>query len=246
VLHAVNSKKARLDAFRGPGHRLPLEDIITSTIFGPLLFMDPIEAATALSLVLSGVGYSRPEWQGPTHLTLWPKHKTVYELRSRHVEPDAEIVDASGSTLVIEIKWGAPLSPHELASQWLALKQSDRKTSRHLLIVLEPQLHYHEAIARDRATIARHCDLPWTIKMVTWRRMSDAFRVLGADMRLDSGTRRWALGVHGLLRREDRLALSGWQGLDITSVPENPWRYQRRLINFHDALPEPTWRYLDD
>lgn len=246
MLHAVNRKKARLDAFRGPGQKVPLEDMVTSTIFGPLLFIDQEEAAAAVSLVLSALEIARPAWVGPAHLSLWPKRRTLEHLRSSHVEPDAEIVDVAGNALIIEVKWGARLSHNELASQWLALTAEARATSRHLLIVLEPHAHYHAEIARDRGEIGKYCDLPWPVRMVTWRRMADAFRDVGADVRLNPGTRRWALGVHGFLRREDPRALGGWDGLDLVKVAEVRWRYARRIINEPDSLAALAWRYIEN
>lgn len=243
MLHAVNRKKARLDAFRGAGLKVPLEDMVTSTIFGPLLFLDQQEATDALRLLLSALELTPPAWTGPAHLSLWPKHKTIEHLRSNYVEPDAEIVDSSGNALVIEVKWGAPLSEYELASQWLALDEKARATSQHLLIVLERHSSYQTAIKADRNQIRQHCDVNWPIRMVTWRRMADAFHAIGADMRLNAGTRRWALGVHGFLRREDPRALGGWNELGLAEVPESDWLYARRLINTPATLPQITWKY---
>lgn len=224
MLHAVNRKKARLNAFRGAGQRVPLEDLVTSTILGPLLFLEQVDAEMALSGILSSLGIRRPDWVGPAHLSLWPKRKTIATLRSNYVEPDAEFVDALGNSLVVEVKWGAKLSEFELAAQWLSLSADARATSRHLLIVLEPY-PYQAAIACDRQEISKHCGLPWPIQVVSWRRMADAFREIGHDMRLSSGTRRWAHGVHGFLRREDPRSLAGWDGMELIDVPENSWRY---------------------
>jgi hypothetical protein len=244
MLHAVNGRKAHLDAFRGPGQRVPLEDVVTSTIFGPLLFIDQTEAEAALSLILSTLGISSPAWVGPTTLSLWPRRKTVEELRSSYVEPDAEIVDAAGNSLVIEVKWGAPLGRSELAAQWLSLNAGARATSRHLLIVLEPS-RYRFDVERDRGVIGKSCALPWPVTTVSWRRMADAFREVGRDMRLNPGTRRWALTVHSFLRREDPRSLTGWDGLDVLDVPETEWSYSRRLLSWPRESVPTSWRYTE-
>jgi len=245
MLHAVNRRKARLDAFRSPGEQVPLEDVVTSTVFGPLLFIDQAEASAAVSLMMSALGMSPPDWSGPAHLSLWPKRRTVDELRSSYVEPDAEIVDGEGNSLIVEVKWGAPLSRCELAAQWLSLKNEARAASRHLLVVLEPG-RYRGAIDEDRKVIEGRCALPWPIHMVTWRRMADAFRVIGGDMRLNPGTRRWALAVHAFLRREDPRALGGWSSLDLVEVQEGGWSFARTLRPQPRPVPPLEWRYSED
>jgi len=242
MLHAVNRKKARIDAFRGPGLRVPLEDVVSSTVFGPLLFIDQAEAEAALSLMLASLGVPSPVWSGPAHLAMWPKRKTTEALRSSYVEPDVEFADAVGNSLIVEVKWGAPLSESELAAQWLSLGVDERRRSRHILLVLETK-PYQSAIERDRATIARHCELPWHFHCLSWRRLADAFREMGRDMRLNGGTRRWAQGVHGFLRREDARSLAGWDGLDLAPVEVAGWRFSRPLLTQHSDIPLTAWRF---
>lgn len=244
MLHAVNRKKARMDAFRGPGQRVPLEDVVTSTIFGPLLFLDQAEAEAAVSRILTTLGITPPRWDGPTHLSLWPRRTTVEALRSKYIEPDAEIVDSTGNSLSIEVKWGARLSEMELASQWLSLSPEARTTSRHLLIALETQ-PYCASIEADRRVIVEHCALPWPIHAVSWRRMADAFQDIGRDLRLNPGTRRWALGVHGFLRREDPLSLAGWDGLELAPVDPLGWRFARAYFSTVDETAASAWRFAD-
>lgn len=227
MLHAVNRRKARLEVFRGPGRRIPLEDVVTSTVFGPLLFLDPAEAERAVSLILRTLGIQPPAWVGPAHLSLWPKRPTVEALRSNYIEPDAEIADASGNTLMIEVKWGRDLSLHELAAQWLSLSPAVRERSRHVLLVLE-RARYEASITADGGIIARACSLPWPIHLVTWRRLADAFRVVGGDASLNAGTRRWARGVHGFLKREDPLTLVGWDETGVAPVDKSTWRFSDR------------------
>lgn len=241
MLHAVNRRKARLDVFRGAGLRVPLEDVVTSTVFGPLLFIDQAEAAAAINRLLATLGIARPDWAGPTHLELWPRRKAPPDLRSNYVEPDAEIVDAAGNSLMIEVKWRAPLGLNELAAQWLSLPPEARATSRHLLLVLETG-PYAAAVASDRKLVAAACDLGWQLIPISWRRMADAFRAIGSDISLNAGTRRWALGVHGFLRREDPLSLVGWSGLEMAPVEAASWVLQRPIAQFPSVVAT-AWRF---
>lgn len=239
MLQAVNRKKAKLDVFRGAGLRVPLEDVVTSTVFGPLQFIDQTEVTAAIDRLLLTLGIARPIWVGPTHLELWPRRKAPSNLRSNYVEPDAEIVDSSGNSLMIEVKWGAPLGLNELAAQWLSLPPEARSTSRHLLLVLETA-PYAAAVATDRKLVATACDLGWPLIPINWRRMADAFRAIGADISLNAGTRRWALGVHGFLRREDPLSLVGWSSLDMAPVDHAGWRFWQPLM---EVLPVTAGRW---
>lgn len=242
MLHAVNRKKARLHAFRGAGQRVPLEDVVTSTVFGPLEYIDQAEATTAISHMLIELGIDPPVWDGPTHLSLWPKKKTDARFRSNYVEPDAEIVDASGTALVIEVKWDAGLGPSELASQWLALNPDARRRSRHLFIARETG-RYRPWIEQDRLHINDNCESEWPLHVVTWRRMADAFRVIGADISLNPGTRRWALGVVAFLKREDPLSISGWHGLGLEPVKPSSWVYRERWFSPSSGVAVVDWRF---
>lgn len=241
MLHAINRKKARLDAFRGAGMRVPLEDVVTSTVFGPLQFMDQAEVGAAIDRLLATLNIPRPMWVGPAQLSLWPRRKPPPELRTNYVEPDAEIVDTAGNTLMIEVKWRAPLSLNELAAQWLSLPPEARPASRHVLLVLETQ-PYAAAIAKDRKLIAAACDLEWPVIPISWRRMADAFRAIGADISLNPGTRRWALSVHSFLRREDPLSLVGWSDLGIVAPEPLSWEFVR-LMSAAPAVARPSWRF---
>src|SRR4051794_37556109 len=50
VLHAIRQKKASLPSLFGAGDRRPLEDIVTSTVFGPLEFVCPDARAEVVRL----------------------------------------------------------------------------------------------------------------------------------------------------------------------------------------------------
>lgn len=244
MLHAINRKKARMDAFRGPGQRVPLEDVVTSTLLGPLLFIDQNEAAAAAERILTSLTITPPAWSGPSHLSLWPKRNTADDLRRNYIEPDGEITDVVGNSLIIEVKWGAPLSPFELAAQWLSLSPEQRTTSRHLLIALEIG-PYRADIDRDRRLIASRCDIPWAFHAVTWRRMADAFRAIARDVDLNSGTRRWAQAAHGFLRREDPRSLAGWDNLELAPVLEEDWSFRRQLLTKPVLVEHVSWSFRD-
>jgi hypothetical protein len=243
MLHAVNSRKARLSAFRAAGQRVPTEDVVTSTVFGPLAFFDPLEANLAVKALLASLQMEQPNWTGIANLTLWPRHVNVPgELRSSYVEPDLVISDAEGAALIIEVKWGAPLSAFELASQWLSLTPEQRRKSVHLLLVLEPG-PYQDDVAADVRQVSIRDYGGWRLSTKSWREAADAFRAMGSDTCLGPGTRRWADSVHAFLRREDPAALVGWPSLGLETVQDLDWKVQASF--FHDLLQidQSSWRF---
>jgi hypothetical protein len=65
--------------------------------------------------------------------------------------------------------------------------------------------------------------------------MADAFRAMSSDLSLGPGTRHWASGVHGFIRREDPRSLSGWTGIGLVPVDAVTWRFSRRWFGDLDA-----------
>jgi hypothetical protein len=243
MLHAINGRKAKLSAFRAAGQRVPMEDMITSTVFGPLAFLDNIEMSAVLDGFLTRLGVARPAWVGAQHLSLWPKHAEVpKDLRSSYIEPDLVISDQDGASLIIEVKWGAPLGTRELASQWLSLGEGRRMKSVHLLLVLEPHV-YREHVASDTALVADRSDMAWPLFTRSWREAADAFRATSADGGLGPGTRRWAESVHSFLRREDPGALVGWPSLGLVPVPPVAWRASTSPFLDLAPLSSLAWRF---
>jgi hypothetical protein len=53
MLHAVNARMASLPGLFKVGHRMPLEDITTSNIFGPLHFVCDDDRRSALGAPVS-------------------------------------------------------------------------------------------------------------------------------------------------------------------------------------------------
>jgi hypothetical protein len=241
MLHAVNGRKAKLGMFRGAGRRVPIEDIVTSAVFGPLDFFAPQERMAVLQRLLKQLNISCPGWMEVPKLLLWPQHANVpRDLRRSYVEPDLVISDQAGSALIVEVKWGAPLGARELASQWLSLSHASRRTSVHLLLVLEPN-QYGLSVKSDVTLVASRSGTKWPLFVISWRQAADAFRAIGADPDLGPGTRRWADGVHAFLRREDPGALVGWPSLGLMQVQPLGWRVRTSAL-MHLVPPQPITR----
>lgn len=231
MLHAVNQRKAKLSAFRGPGSRVPLEDMVTSTVWGSLSFLHTQERSKVLSMLLTGLGLPTLA-DNSQHLHFWPKRDLSSEgFRTRYVEPDLVVTDSAGGMVIVEVKWGAPLGPLELSSQWLSVDSKQRAKARHLLLVTEPA-KYDEGVAYCRSALISAGISEWPIVVRSWRTLAELCRRLSLDDYFDSGARAWARQVHAFLKREDPDGMLGWDDLAL-----------RRLDPFDWSVRSPAWKY---
>lgn len=98
-----------------------IEDEITSTIFGPIAYMKPDEAWEIIKSIAINANILEDnipnENPNSFDIEFWPKHKN-------NIQPDIaccfRFVGKASCNILIEIKWGAHLSPRcELVRQWL-------------------------------------------------------------------------------------------------------------------------------
>ena len=230
MLHAVNNRKARLGAFRGAGIRVPLEDVVTSTVFGPLEFMSAEDRRRSIDLVCEALAVEIAERRGPMRVLFWPRLPVSdASLRTRYSEPDLMLADDVGPVMVVEIKWGASLSERELASQWTAIGSSGRRRAVHLLLVQEPGI-YRRDVDLDREMVDAAGMGPWPLQMRNWRSLT-AVEVLSRRADASEPVRAWASAVTAFLRREHRMSMHGWDEIGLMSVEEAEWTFRQRWFS---------------
>jgi hypothetical protein len=241
MLHAINNRKARLSAFRGAGIRVPLEDVVTSTIFGPLEFMAPVDRERAIAGIAEALALPIPAAEGSLSAQFWPRFPLSQEgLRARYSEPDLVITDSAGPLVVVEVKWGAPLSENELAAQWISLAPLARRRAIHLLLVQDPEAYRHD-FERDGALIEQIGEGPWRSFLKSWRTMA-SLPLLTARPGTYEAVRRWADAVGAFLRREDRLALHGWDEIGLRLTKHLGWQFRQPwLSQFHTVEKYEEW-----
>lgn len=199
---------------------------MTSTVFGPLEFMSPDDCQRSIELVREALGLPLQSSAGQLRAVFWPRLFLEDEkLRSRYSEPDLVFADDEGPMIVVEIKWGAPLSDRELAAQWAALKPSDRRRAVHVLLVQEPG-PYRRSVELDRAFIDARGIGPWTLLVRSWRSLA-AVAVLSRRTDASDAVKRWASAVAALLLREHRTAIRGWDDVGLISSAELKWRFRQ-------------------
>jgi hypothetical protein len=225
MLHAINGRKARLGAFRSAGLRVPLEDVVTSTVFGPIEFMSPEDARRAIDLICEALALPLPMSVGPLRPVFWPRMPPIDDaLRVRYSEPDLVFADDVGLVMVIEIKWGAPLSKNELAAQWSALSHVDRGRATHVLLVQEPG-PYSQAVEMDRDLVDVRGTGPWNLAVRTWRSLA-AMRVLAHTLDTSEAVQRWASAVALFLIREHSSAVLGWSEVGLIQMNQMDWGFR--------------------
>ena len=107
------------------------EDEVTSCVFGSLRFLEPQQAwRICVGLFGDRVGQCIElpvEKVTKVDVRLWPHFKTP----SRFIEPDVHIVarghDGLVATILVEVKWDAPLRDDQLLQQWRWLSVPDQE-----------------------------------------------------------------------------------------------------------------------
>lgn len=96
--------------------RRPQEDMVTSAVFGSIRLMSSEDRFCAIRKLLGNDAFNTTEFT-PDHeiaIELWPR--LVGPNDRRHVEPDVLLISAD-KTVIVEVKWHAPLSERQLAQQ---------------------------------------------------------------------------------------------------------------------------------
>jgi hypothetical protein len=98
------------------GKRRPQEDMVTSAVFGSIRLMSSEDRRKALEVLLGREAFEAAAFapDRDVDVVLWPR-LAGFEGR-RHVEPDV-LLKAAGKTVIVEVKWHAPLSERQLEQQ---------------------------------------------------------------------------------------------------------------------------------
>ena len=202
MLHAVERKKTtyyRRYLGHRDGHEIRVgeEDEITSTVFGPLEFMEAASVFQFWGEVFRLQGRSAvfpTERPVRFNFVLWPK--------KNRVEPDAHLTffwaDNQRFDILIEIKWRAPLSgKDQLHAQWLDYLDKDvRKNCWHVFIA--PEISAGLAARESgKGNVWRIGDDDRLI-LVSWAQIRDA--LFKCRTRSD-GLARWAALTSDFLER---------------------------------------------
>lgn len=225
MLHAIEKNKTRYYK-RYLGHRdesekrIPSEDEITSTILGPLEFLD---AASTFQFWMQVFRKERLATNFPLEhpvrceCMLWPKNNGI--------EPDAHYKyffnDGSRFDILIELKWRAPIIPKdELHRQWQTYLTDDaRRNCWHVYIA--PEIS-HGILAKG-------------LEELDGRKIGNIWSI-GNDDRLILVS--WAL-IRDVLseHRDSNIGFTRWAALSINFLDRVGIRRFKGFLQAHASLP---------
>lgn len=205
MLHALNNKKARLDRLIKGASKQPREDLITSTLFGPLDFM-PRESRPKALRALLGL-----ELGDASKMVLWPR----FYRGSRRVEPDILIIDDQ-HWHIVEVKWGAHLGVGQLERQldavakWDCRRQGLGSAPRNVETITILGFERHHA-----PQVAACVGNPVPVRPRTWQEVARDMWQLKIDSR--DALASWAQQVHQFLTNTPKArTMTGWPELVAT------------------------------
>lgn len=197
---------------------------------------DRISAIECLCEVLT---IQRPCPDGSIKVAFWPKLYAAQSVfRERYVEPDIIVYDNAGALLVIEVKWEAPLGEHELAAQWEALSEPDRRRSQHVLLVQETG-RYRKAVQADALVLAQHSLSPWVPVVRSWRSLA-SLKLVATRAGISEPVRLWAAAVSSFVHREHRSSMRGWNAVGLRATAKLEWRFVRPWFAELPMIPRLT------
>ena len=224
MLHAIQQSKSTLyrryhgerpDRDSSEERRVSEEDEITSTFFGPLDFM-PIDNAwrfwQTLLQIAGKVDVLAETIPQSIKLELWPKRK---------IEPDGlltvEWSNGKRLILVIEIKWRASLSDHQLHDQWLNfLTEDERQNAYHLFIA--PNISAGIAARSEDEQPVWDTDNHRLI-LLSWAEVRTSLGKLQSSLE-DSAVKRWSYCADGFLEKIGVYRFNGFGVLNQIRLDE--------------------------
>lgn len=224
MLHAMAQRKAHfLFTHRSETQRMPREDIMTSTIFGPLLLLPQRDRKFVLQRL-----FRLPEdrLSGDIDLAFWPSWRS----RDGRIEPDLIVrLDCSGKEgcgahVLVEVKWDSPFSVDQLKKQ---IQAAPADFGDCVGVVT---LTKYRGTGRDELTSLRGAAGAIPSRALSWRDVQATAIRLGRESRSD-GIWTWAQLASSCL---GSLNLQGFQGFGewkrMSHVVELPVFFSQRFF----------------
>ena len=219
--------------------RFPVEDLITSTVFGTMLYLPTCDAILIFKhifgLELHGLNL---EHSSKLNIGLWKKIKRI--------EPDIilefEGKNTAGESLnfkvIVEVKWDATSSnvdeEHQLARQWEALEVEDQSSANHVYLT-----KYHNPLQYEKYTqTIKHRE---RLILVAWSDVRHRFR--HPPDGLSPQAKEFCENMAGFLNREKIESFGGFYGLiDLPSIfsPSSPCILQFCNLSSNNKVPHAT------
>lgn len=211
MLHAINSRKARLEKIIDGVGKQPREDLITSALFGTIEFLSPPSRGVALGAL---TGWHPLESQ---KIHFWP----FFQLEAERAEPDIVLAARNGDGWdywIVEVKWGAGLGDDQIEREIRTLQQGSclrgeigkkpRNVVGYTLLGAEARHHASIASIGNQVSGVQFDAIPWT-------KITEKLRSLTNDEGSDPGLIAWACTAATFLSGTRKGSILGkWPILD--------------------------------
>jgi hypothetical protein len=227
MLHAIAQRKARVSSFMRDGERKPLEDIVTSTVFGPLMLLTDVDRSLLVKEIIRALDVPIRSVSAPAFLFWHRREETLF--RRHSVEPDICIDVGQSSKLIVEVKWGAPLSTDELAAQWASLSPDERRQSAHIFLARDLK-GYQEQIVSNREALFQKGIVEWPLRALSWREFSGMLRRISRG-NFPGNVRAWASLSASFLSQQGLQTLQPWTaaGIQPASLRMGLWKTSQSI-----------------
>ena len=140
MLHAVIKKKSHyLLKKQNNIRKIPREDIITSTIFGPLRYFEDQDIYYFIRSI-AGIENNLDDnnkLQVEANIDFWPSKKDTFNNKRRSCEPDIVfnfVVNGKKEIYIFELKWGAySFSEDQIEREWQFFKSIKEDGTSYLI-----------------------------------------------------------------------------------------------------------------
>ncbi|WP_334321039.1 hypothetical protein [Gilliamella apicola] len=139
MLHAVIKKKCHYLLKEQNNIRIPREDIITSTIFGPLRYFEAKEIyffITSIAGIKTNL-IDDSNLQIKANIDFWPSKIDTFNNERRRTEPDIVFnfdVNDKNETYIFELKWGTySFSEDQIEREWQFFKSTEEDGTSYLI-----------------------------------------------------------------------------------------------------------------
>ena len=175
------------------GKRRPQEDMVTSAVFGTIRLLPKQDCRDALDLLIGKACRDAAGFDAgaDVEIELWRKLRLKGVNDRKSAEPDV-LLTCGDKTVIVEVKWHAPLSERQIEWQIEAARQNGRTVVAAVML--------GEAGVEDNVE-----GVPCFRR--TWRDVSGDLEIRRLQLQPegfpDTPFGRWAKAIHGFLRETD-------------------------------------------
>lgn len=144
MIHAVIHKKTsrwlkESNLVNSAPNRIPREDEITSTIFGPLCYFP---AKYVYFFITSLIGNNSPDFDNLSidnlSIKFWPSKIHTYRGMKKRTEPDIVFdfsLNGKKEIYIFELKWGASFGEDQIEREWESFRSKNKNGTSYLLYI---------------------------------------------------------------------------------------------------------------